>query len=80
MGAVVQITPVSGAAKPTGQLRTNAQGGASPRVTPTSRLRLHKDGRLVLAVRVRRPGAPWSGDSSGLRLISVRTVQPARRG
>jgi TolB protein len=78
-GADVQITPVSGAARPTGQLRTNPQGAASLRVTPTSRLRLHKDGRLVLAVRVRRPGAPWSGDSSGLRLVSVRTAQPATR-
>jgi hypothetical protein len=73
-GAVVRITPVNGAAKPSAQLRTDAAGGVAVRVTPTRQLRLRKGGRLALEVRVRRPGAPWSDASSGLRWISVRTA------
>lgn len=73
-GAVVRVTPVNGPAKPTGQLRTGAAGVVSFRVNPTRQLRLRAGGRLVLAVHVRRPGAPWTGDVSALRLISVRSA------
>lgn len=73
-GAVVRVTALNGATKPTGQVRTSSAGVASFRVTSTRQLRLRAGGRLVLAVHVRRPGAPWTGDVSALRLISVRSA------
>lgn len=72
-GAVVRITPVRGDARPTDQASTGAAGAALLRVRPTVHLRLRRGGRLVLAVHVRRPGDTWTSDTSGMRLISVRT-------
>ncbi len=73
-GAVVRVTPLNGATKPTGQVRTAPDGVVSFRVTPTRQLRLRAGGRLVLAVHVRRPGSSWADDVSALRLISVRSA------
>jgi hypothetical protein len=76
-GAVVQVTPTTGAIRTTAQLRTDLRGSIVARLVPTRNLKLRAGRRVVLAVRVRRPGDPWGSETSGLRLISVRTA-PAR--
>jgi hypothetical protein len=76
-GAAVRATSLTGAARATAQVLTDSSGTARLRVVPTRRLRLVRDGRLVLAVHLRRPGAPWTGDIAGLRLVSVRTARSA---
>jgi hypothetical protein len=73
-GAAVSVVSVpAGLVTGPPQQLTDARGTTTARLRPTPRLRIGK-GRLVLAVRARRPGAPWTGDASGLRLVSVRTA------
>jgi dipeptidyl aminopeptidase/acylaminoacyl peptidase len=77
-GASVQIFPQRGDANRSAPVATGSDGRALLRVSPTRRLALRTGGRLVLAVRARRPGDPWSSQVSALRLVSVRTATPTR--
>jgi Tol biopolymer transport system component len=78
-GLPVQGAVVSVASVPTGRVRTPVQQVTNPsgitviRLQPTRQLEL-RPGRLILAVRVRKPGSPWADPVSALRLISVRTA------
>ena len=73
-GAAVAVTSVpAGLVAAPPQQATDTSGATTVRLRLTSRLRIGK-GRLVLAVHVRKPGAPWTDGVSGLRLVSVRTA------
>ena len=54
--------------------RTAADGSVRFTVKTTPRLRLVRDGRLVLFVRASRPGQPAIGCATGRRLLSIRTA------
>jgi hypothetical protein len=79
-GLLVAGAAVAVASLPAGLVRTPVQqltdtsGTTVIRLRPTMRLTL-RPGRLVLAVRVRKPGSPWADPVSALRLISIRITK-----